>query len=162
MNAHILDEDGFFLSWATLKLVVRLCFTLFLSLLLTISLSLSLSRMQPHSSMIQPFHWWYIFMMMSWCSILCFFETNIFHYQYSVCAAPIPIFGSIYRRLKCKMLPIDFFSIIYLFNSIFIHFKYNVIHIIMYIEFELQRNIFDRRWKRKRSNHDDDDENLIT
>lgn len=95
-----------FLSWATLKSVV----CVFVSLA-SLSLAHKCSRaLKWFNHSIDG-----VFKMMSWYNILCFFQwtTNIFQYQYSVyAAAPIPIFGSIYRRSKCKMLQIDFFFMI--------------------------------------------------
>lgn len=79
---------SFSLSWATLKSVVRLCFT---------SVCLSLislwHELQPHSLMIQTFSRFFIdgiFMMMSWCSILCFSRPIIF-FNINILYAPLPL-----------------------------------------------------------------------
>lgn len=145
LNAHILwMKMGifcccFFLSWATLRSVVRLCFTSARSVINATALfNDSTDPLMVDDVMVQHF-----------MLVFFYWTRNIFQYQYSACAAvvvvvvvaaPIPIFGSIYRRAKCakccKLISVLLWLFIQ-FTSVLLHFKW-------FTEIELQRNTFHR------------------
>lgn len=116
-------------------------------------------NMRPHSEMISyAFRWFCIYIyaiaddVMIQHFMLHLQRPIIFNINILYAPRRFLSVGSIYRQLKCKTLPIDFIFFSLYWLLLFIHSKKAIRLVLKRIEFEVQRNSFDRYWKEKTLN----------
>lgn len=152
---YILDETGKYalFSWATFKSVVHLCS---FSTLIHIFIYEYATALWNDFICVPFILYIYIYAIADDVMIQHFMlhlqRPIIFNINILYAPRRFLSLGSIYRQLKCKTLPIDFIFFSLYWLLLFIHSKKAIRLVLKRIEFEVQRNSFDRYWKEKTLN----------